>query len=197
MDLCWANLLLYREISISHEVHAGNESITFNRFHAKTKEASLSSDATELPSNAPDTQPQNPWACLLIPSLRWLPWGALTHPLLSSLLFFPFFPSLSLFLAAGSKCFHTLLIHFLLCTFSLIWLLPIIVLGPVFYASFSLVSSPHANVYLASLPKLIFGFSRLTGSKVNLEGRPWHSKHPGIFIPTGFLFPRYLPFFSC
>lgn len=106
------------------------------------------------------------------------------------------FPSLSFSFAAGSKCFHKSLIRFLFCTFFLIWLLPTLVLCPVLYASFSLGSSSLGNLYLTSLPKLIFSFSVLTGSKVSLEGKPWHSKHPGIFIPTRFLVPKSLPFFS-
>lgn len=73
----------------------------------------------------------------------------------------------------------------LFCSFLLVWLHPSVGLGP-FFIHFLLsgIFFP-CKLLLGISSKANFQFFRtLYRSKVSLEGKPWHSKHPGIFIPT-------------
>lgn len=131
--------------------------------------------------HALDTSPWNPWSLLLFLSSLNLVALASTFSLLGgSLLFFTF---LSLRLPLLS-CRHHMPPPITAVSYSVSSELdsfPALAWALFHKLSVSLAFSPHANIYLGFLPKLIFSFCKtLTGSKVSLESKSWHSKHPGI-----------------
>lgn len=69
--------------------------------------------------------------------------------------------------------------------------------GPLFIC-FILTSvfSPCEPLLGISSKVNFWSFKTHIGSKVSFQGKPWHSRHPRMFTPTGFLFPRCFLFSS-
>lgn len=109
----------------------------------------------------------------------------LSYPLLGffAFLLFPFSPSPSSLLWAPQVSTNVNYISFSLPSYwlgSQHWPGPLLIC----FNLTGLFSPCKLQLGISSKANFQF-FKTLTGSKVSLEGKPWHSKHPGIFTPTG------------